>query len=158
MSRRALVWDEQQPAQKEAYPDFLGNAIANWLKSRPGIEARSVKLDDPQQGLADEDLTWANVFVWWGHVRHGEIAPETAQKKIVGPILAGRLALVALHSAHWSTPASRHVISNQSASLYFQAQALTPYSCSWSKTDDCLASAPHLCYFAHRVGRRLVAQ
>ncbi|HVX13567.1 MAG TPA: ThuA domain-containing protein [Pirellulales bacterium] len=101
---RVLVWDEQQPAQKEAYPDFLGNAIANWLKTRPGVEARSVKLDDPQQGLADEDLAWANVIIWWGHVRQGEITPETVRKKIIEPILAGRLSLIALHSAHWSTP------------------------------------------------------
>jgi hypothetical protein len=101
---RVLVWDEQQPAQKEAYPDFLGNAIAAWLKTRPGIEVRSVRLDDPDQGLADADLAWANVLVWWGHVRQAEITPETARKKIVEPILAGRLSLVALHSAHWSTP------------------------------------------------------
>ena len=27
-----LVWDEQQPKQKEAYDNFLGNAIAEYLK------------------------------------------------------------------------------------------------------------------------------
>ncbi|HWB11487.1 MAG TPA: ThuA domain-containing protein [Pirellulales bacterium] len=101
---RVLVWDEQQPAQKQAYPDFLGNAIAAWLKAQPGIEVRSVRLDDPEQGLADADLAWANVLVWWGHVRQTEITPETARKKIIEPILAGRLSLIALHSAHWSTP------------------------------------------------------
>jgi trehalose utilization protein len=101
---RVLVWDEQQPAQKQAYPDVLGNAIAGWLKTRPGVEVRSVRLDDPQQGLADADLAWANVLVWWGHVRQAEVTPETARKKIIEPILAGRLSLVALHSAHWSTP------------------------------------------------------
>ncbi|HET6879833.1 MAG TPA: ThuA domain-containing protein [Pirellulales bacterium] len=101
---RVLVWDEQQPAQKQAYPDFLGNAIAGWLKSRPSIEVRSVRLDGPEQGLTDDDLGWANVLVWWGHVRQAEITSETAQKKIIAPILAGRLSLIALHSAHWSTP------------------------------------------------------
>ena len=101
---RVLIWDEQQPAQKEAYSDFLGNAIAAWLKTRPNIEVRSVRLDDPEQGLADGDLNWANVIVWWGHVRQAEITPETARKKIVEPILAGKLSLIALHSAHWSTP------------------------------------------------------
>jgi trehalose utilization protein len=101
---RVLIWDEQQPAQKEAYPNFLGNAIADWLKTRPEIEVRSVRLDDPEQGLKDDDLSWANVIVWWGHVRQAEITPETARKKIVEPILAGKLSLVALHSAHWSTP------------------------------------------------------
>lgn len=101
---RVLVWDEQQPAQKQAYPDFLGNAIAGWLRSRPEIEVRSVRLDDPEQGLADNDLSWANMLVWWGHVRQAEITPETARMKIIEPIVAGKLSLVALHSAHWSTP------------------------------------------------------
>jgi trehalose utilization protein len=101
---RVLVWDEPQPAQKEAYPNFLGNAIADYLKSCDGIDVRSRRLDDPHQGLADEDLAWAQVVVWWGHVRHAEITPETARAKIVEPIKAGKLSLIALHSAHWSTP------------------------------------------------------
>jgi len=100
----ALVWDEQQPAQKEAYPNFLGNAIADHLKSCEGILVRSVRLDDPDQGLSDEDLNWAHVLVWWGHVRHSEITPETARAKIIEPIKAGKLSLIALHSAHWSAP------------------------------------------------------
>ena len=99
-----LVWDEQQPAQKEAYPNFLGNAIADYLKSCAGIEVRSVRLDDPDQGLSADDLNWAQVLVWWGHVRHSEITPETARSKIIEPIKAGKLSLLALHSAHWSTP------------------------------------------------------
>ena len=47
-----LVWDEQQPAQKEAYPNFLGNAIVEYLKSCEGFDVRSVRLDDPDQGLS----------------------------------------------------------------------------------------------------------
>lgn len=99
-----LVWDEQQPAQKQAYDNFLGNAIADYLRSRDGLEIRSVRLDDPEQGLADHDLDWAKVIVWWGHARQAEITPETACAKIVDRIVSGKLALVALHSAHWSTP------------------------------------------------------
>lgn len=101
---RVLVWDEQQPAQKQAYPNFLGNAIADYLKSRGGFELRSVRLDDPQQGLADDDLDWATVLIWWGHIRQGEVSPDTAREKIVKRIKEGRLSLIALHSAHWSTP------------------------------------------------------
>src|SRR6185437_12973384 len=99
-----MAWDEPPSAQKQAYPNFLGNAIADYLSSRDGINSRSVKLDDPQQGLADDDLDWANVLIWWGHVRQGEISPETARAKIIQRIKAGELSLIALHSAHWSTP------------------------------------------------------
>lgn len=100
---RVVVWDEQQPAQKQAYENFLGNAIADYLKSRPGLSVKSVKLDDPEQGLADETLQNCDVLIWWGHVRHREIKPETAQK-LIERIKQGRLSLIALHSAHWSTP------------------------------------------------------
>src|SRR3954454_1823405 len=100
---RVVVWDEQQPQQKPAYDNFLGNAIADHLKSRPGFSVRSVKLDDPEQGLSDSTLEQCDVLVWWGHVRHKEVTPETA-KRIVARVKAGKLGLVALHSAHWSQP------------------------------------------------------
>ena len=102
-SVRVVVWDEQQPAQKEAYANFLGNQIAAHLREQEGISVRSVRLDDPGQGLAGDVLENCRVLIWWGHVRQAEIAPEMG-KAIVGRIKAGNLALIALHSAHWSTP------------------------------------------------------
>lgn len=98
-----LIWDERQPTQKEAYPDFLGNAIATHLRTFKDVEVRSVGMDDPQQGLATADLGWANVLVWWGHARHAEIKVETA-RDLVERIKSGKLSFVALHSAHWSVP------------------------------------------------------
>ncbi len=47
---RVVVWDEQQPAQKEAYENFLGNQIAAHLKTQEGLAVQLVKLDDPEQG------------------------------------------------------------------------------------------------------------
>jgi trehalose utilization protein len=99
---RVVVWDEQQPQQKDAYDNFLGNAIAEYLKSRPGFTVRSVKLGDPGQGLSDV-LHDCDVLIWWGHVRHAEVTPETG-RRIVERIKAGKLSLIALHSAHWSAP------------------------------------------------------
>ncbi len=49
---KVVVWDEQQPAQKEAYENFLGNQIAAHLKTQEGLAVQSVKLDDPEQGLS----------------------------------------------------------------------------------------------------------
>jgi hypothetical protein len=37
-STKVVVWDERQPAQKEAYYEFLGNAIAAHLRTLPGLE------------------------------------------------------------------------------------------------------------------------
>jgi trehalose utilization protein len=98
-----VVWDERQPAQKQAYANFLGNQIAGYLKEQPGISVRSVALDDPDHGLGPDVLGHCRVLIWWGHVRQAEIAPEVG-KAIVGRIKEGTLSLIALHSAHWSTP------------------------------------------------------
>ena len=100
---RVVVWDEQQPAQKQAYTNFLGNQIAGYLMSRPGLAVKSVRLDDSEQGLSKANLDSCDVLVWWGHVRQKEIAPESG-REIVRRIKSGQLSLITLHSAHWSTP------------------------------------------------------
>jgi trehalose utilization protein len=98
-----VVWDEQQPAQREAYPNFLGNWIAKYLESLPGLSVKSVKLDDPDKGLGDDVMNDCRVLIWWGHIRNRDVRPE-ATKKIVEKIKDGKLSLIALHSAHWATP------------------------------------------------------
>lgn len=98
-----VVWDEQQPRQAEAYDNFLGNEIAKYLQAQSGLNVRSMKLDDAEQGLADAVLDACHVLVWWGHVRQREITPEKGQE-IVQRIKSGNLSLIALHSAHWATP------------------------------------------------------
>jgi trehalose utilization protein len=98
-----VVWDEQQPTQKVAYPNFLGNYLADQLKSRPGLEVRSVRLDDPEHGLSKETLDWCDVLIYWDHARHKEMPMEKA-REVAGRIKSGQLSLIALHSAHWSRP------------------------------------------------------
>ena len=98
-----VVWDERQPEQNQAYPNFLGNWIADHLKTRPGLVVRSVALDDDEKGLSPPVLRGADVLVWWGHKRQAEITPAMA-KPIVDRIKDGTLGLLALHSAHWATP------------------------------------------------------
>ena len=100
---RVVVWDEQQPTQKEAYDNFLGNCIADHLRAQPGFEVRSLSIKDAEQGLSTQILDFAEVMFWWGHVRQADVKPEVG-KAIVERVKAGRLTLVALHSAHWSTP------------------------------------------------------
>jgi len=100
---KVIVWDEQQAKQKTAYPNFLGNQIAAYLKARPGISVKSVSLADPEQGLSEQALDNCDVLIWWGHVRQHEVSTEKG-KQIVQRIKDGKLSLIVLHSAHWSTP------------------------------------------------------
>ena len=60
-------------------------------------------LDDPDQGLSDAALDASQVLVWWGHVRHRDVSAATG-RRILERIVAGRLSLIVLHSAHWATP------------------------------------------------------
>ena len=99
-----LIWDERQPRQSEAYDNFLGNEIARRLDATNSeFEIRSVALDDADQGLADANLDWADVLIWWGHARHSDVTDENA-KRVLHRIRAGDLDLIALHSAHWAKP------------------------------------------------------
>ena len=100
---RVVVWDEQQSRQKTAYPNFLGNEIAEYLKSRPGLSVKSVKLNDPKHGLAEDVIGNCQVLIWWGHVRQHEIKAEEAQK-LVKRVQEGKMSMIILHSAHWSAP------------------------------------------------------
>jgi trehalose utilization protein len=108
---RVVVWDERQPAQKAAYENFLGNALAEYLQKvgegKTGgsgeFTVKSVGLDDPDQGLSKETLDACDVLVWWGHQRHADVKDELA-RDIVQRVEEGHLALISLHSAHWSKP------------------------------------------------------
>lgn len=104
---RVVVWDERQPAQKQVYPNFLGNHLADYLRTikrrngDPRYDVKSVGLDDPDQGLPKSVLDNCDVLVWWGHQRHGDVKDELA-KDIARRVHEGKLSLLALHSAHWS--------------------------------------------------------
>ncbi|HEY2586417.1 MAG TPA: ThuA domain-containing protein [Tepidisphaeraceae bacterium] len=101
---RVVVWDEQQPEQKQAYENFLGNAIADYLKGRPGFTVRSVAFSDPEHGLSADVLDHCDVLVWWSHFRTNPQITRPEARKIVDRIEAGKLSMITLHSAHWSEP------------------------------------------------------
>ena len=103
-SIRVVVWDEQQPEQKRVYDNFLGNAIVDYLKSQPGFAVRSVRFADPEQGLSADVLDHCDVMIWWSHFRSNPKVPLETGKRIVERIKAGRMSLITLHSAHWSSP------------------------------------------------------
>jgi trehalose utilization protein len=100
---RVLVWDERSDSEKEGYPNFLGNCIADQLKENPDFSVTSAGLDDKHQGLSDEVLDNTDVLIWWGHTKQDQISVKKG-KDIVRRIQSGKLSFIALHSAHWSTP------------------------------------------------------
>ncbi|QXD24431.1 ThuA domain-containing protein [Opitutia bacterium ISCC 51] len=99
-----LVWDERQDKQKPVYDNWLGNEIVTQLDAvTDNLNFRSVALDDPEHGLSNENLKWADVVLWWGHVRHSDVSWAKA-KEVAELVRKGELNLVILHSAHWARP------------------------------------------------------
>jgi trehalose utilization protein len=120
---RVLVWDEQQPAQQKIYPKFLGNHIAAELKKNDAFTVRSANLNEPNQGVTDEVLNQTDVLIWWSHIRPDDL-PQATADKIVERVKSGRLALIALHSAHWSAPFRTAM----EARLVQDAETMLPFS------------------------------
>ncbi|HXE55291.1 MAG TPA: ThuA domain-containing protein [Tepidisphaeraceae bacterium] len=101
---RVVVWDEQQKEQKQAYENFLGNAIADHLRGCNGLNVRSVTFRDKDQGLSDDVVNSCDIMIWWSHYpTNGKIRPELTAK-LLNRIKQGATSLVTLHSAHWSDP------------------------------------------------------
>lgn len=104
---RVLVWDEQQAEQTKGYDGkFLGDTIAAHLNAQQGIKATSTNLQAPEQGLSDATLDATDVIVWWGHRKHTEV-PIQRVEAVVSRVMAGKLAVVFLHSAHFAKPFMR---------------------------------------------------
>ena len=117
---RVLVWDEQQSQQKAAYGEkFLGETIAEYLGKQEGLSVTSVGLADSEQGLGDGALDAADVLVFWCHRRIKE-QDDARAEAVVRRVLEGRLALVALHSAHWAKPFVRLMQERAKSDALFQ--------------------------------------
>ena len=101
---RVLVWDEQQDTQVKsgAYKNFLGNAVADFLKAA-GLEVTSANINEPEQGLSDSRIDGADVFVWWGHARHKDVDDSRVESG-VAKVKAAKAGFVALHSSHFAKP------------------------------------------------------
>lgn len=101
---RVLVWDENPPhASKEIYPNSLNTAIADGLNELGGgrIIATTANLDQPEQGITEQALAEADVLLWWGHARHGEVTDETAAR-VRRAVHEDGLGFIPLHSGHYS--------------------------------------------------------
>ena len=101
---RVLVWDENPShADKNVYPEGLRTAIADALNSLGNgqIEATTTHLDEAEQGITEDKLANADVLLWWGHQRHGEVSDETVAK-VKKAVHENGLGFMPLHSGHYS--------------------------------------------------------
>jgi len=101
---RVLVWDEQQPQQKEGYGEkFLGETVAAHLEKQPGLSLKTAKLDDADQGLSDATLDATDVLIFWCH-RRVKDQDDARMEAVVKRVMEGKLSFVGLHSSHWGKP------------------------------------------------------
>lgn len=102
---RVTVWNEfrHEKQDKEIaaiYPDGIHGAIAQHLRTLPGLEVRTATLDEPEHGLTDDVLASTDVLIWWGHMAHGAVS-DAVVDKVQDRVLNG-MGLIVLHSGHFS--------------------------------------------------------
>ena len=97
-----VVWSEGT-APSNVYPHDINGAIAEGLAGLEGWEVVTANLSDPEQGLPDSLLNRADVLIWWGHKKHGEVKDALVQK-IVNRVKEDGMGFIALHSAHFAKP------------------------------------------------------
>ena len=101
---RVLVWDEQQPQQKEGYGEkFLGETLAAHLAKLPGLGVKTAKLEEADQGLSDATLDATDVLIFWCH-RRVKDQDDARMEAIVKRVMEGKLSFIGLHSTHWGKP------------------------------------------------------
>jgi trehalose utilization protein len=106
MSIRVVIWNEYRhersdPAVGRIYPDGIHGAIATGLRAFGEFDVHTATLDeDADHGLSEARLAATDVLLWWGHMAHGDVRDEVAER-VVRRVWAG-MGLVVLHSGHFS--------------------------------------------------------
>lgn len=107
MTIKVLVWNEGWHEQVDEtvqaiYPDGIHGAIAAGLRELLGdeVEVSTATLGDPEHGLSEERLASTDVVLWWGHMKHDEVADEVVER--VQRHVLGGMGLLVLHSGHYS--------------------------------------------------------
>lgn len=101
-----LVWAEDKPlpehvdAYRRLYPGGIQKTLAEIVRACENADVRTATMQDAQQGLSDEALSWADVLVYWSH-KHWREVDEARVDAMHKRVLEG-MGLVVLHSAHAS--------------------------------------------------------
>jgi trehalose utilization protein len=97
---RVLCWSERTEPLA-IYPQGINGAVAEALAAAGGFETRVAGLADDGQGL--DDLAWADVLVWFSHLKHREVTDENV-RRIVEAVRERGLGYVPLHSSIGARP------------------------------------------------------
>jgi len=106
------LWHEyrHEKTHKEVsdiYPKGMHIALAEGLKALGAADfaIRTATLDEPEHGLTDAVLSGTDVLTWWGHMAHGDVRDDIAEK-VAKRVWEG-MGLIVLHSGHFSKPFKR---------------------------------------------------
>jgi trehalose utilization protein len=133
---RVLVWDEQQPEQKQGYGEkFLGETLAAHLAKLPGLAVKTAKLDEADQGLSDAALDATDVLIFWSHRRAKEQNDARAEA-VVKRVKEGKLGFISLHSAHWAKPFVRLMQERSKADALKQVPETERATAKWEFVND----------------------
>jgi len=133
---RVLVWDEQQPEQKQAYGEkFLGETIAAHLGTLPGVSVKTAALDSAEQGIDEATLDSTDVVIWWAHIKSPALTNANAER-IASRVREGKLGFIALHSAHWAKPFVRLMQDRAKADALAQVPAAERATVNWEYSNE----------------------
>jgi trehalose utilization protein len=104
------LWHEyrHEKTHKEVsdlYPKGMHIALADGIRGNVDFAIRTATLDEPEHGLTDEVLASTDVLTWWGHMAHGDVRDDIAEK-VAKRVWEG-MGLIVLHSGHFSKPFKR---------------------------------------------------
>ena len=133
---RVLVWDEQQPEQKQGYGEkFLGETLAAQLAKLPGLAVKTAKLDETDQGLGDAALEATDVLIFWCH-RRVKDQDDARMEAVVKRVMEGKLGFIGLHSAHWAKPFVRLMQERTKADAVKALPAAERATAKWEFLND----------------------
>ncbi len=133
---RVLVWDEQQPEQKQGYGEkFLGETLAAQLANLPGLSVKTAKLDETDQGLGDAALEATDVLIFWCH-RRVKDQDDARMEAVVKRVMEGKLGFIGLHSAHWAKPFVRLMQERTKADAVKALPAAERATAKWEFLND----------------------
>lgn len=99
---RVRVWSEGA-APRSIYPEDVDGALAQAFDKQTEFSVARARLTDKDHGLSDAELDATDVLLWWGRLRHEDVADARASA-IVERVKAGKLGFVALHGSYASKP------------------------------------------------------
>ncbi len=99
---KVVCWSEVTEPRK-VYPAGIHGAVASALARLSDTEARTAQIGEPEQGLTEEKLGWADALVWFGHARHAAVLDELAER-VVRHVTQRGMGFVALHSTQGAKP------------------------------------------------------